>query len=107
MDNLLNTRKWKGQSNFPLERFIQQHRNAYVSMHACTQHVNYQLPNEHSRVGYVLDDIENTHPPLLATMANIEEDIGTDAAPGKCDNFENSDAYLLPKDPVIKRRSES
>ena len=44
--NLLLTRKWKGQSNFKLEGFIQQHRNAYVSMQACSQHVPFQLPNE-------------------------------------------------------------
>ena len=32
MDTLLHTRKWKGQSNSPLEKYVQQHRNAYVSM---------------------------------------------------------------------------
>ena len=31
-DNLLHTRIWKQQSNFTLERFIAQHRNAFVSM---------------------------------------------------------------------------
>ena len=39
--NFLHTRKWKGQSNFTLERLIQQHRTAYVSMEACSQHVPY------------------------------------------------------------------
>jgi hypothetical protein len=27
-DDLLHTRVWRGQSNFTLERFVQQHRNA-------------------------------------------------------------------------------
>ena len=31
-EQLLHTRIWKGQSNFSLENFISQHRNAYVSM---------------------------------------------------------------------------
>jgi hypothetical protein len=35
MDDLLHTRRWKGQSNFLLERHTQQHRNTYVSMTAC------------------------------------------------------------------------
>jgi hypothetical protein len=32
-EKLLHTGEWKGQSNFTLERFIAQHRNAFVSMH--------------------------------------------------------------------------
>ena len=75
-------------------------------MQACAVHVEYQLPNEHTRVGYVLDAIENTHAPLLAAMANIEEDTATNP-PGKRNHFENAVAYLLPKDPVVKQRSES
>ena len=33
-DNIMHTRKWKGQGNFALESFVQMHRNAYVSMKA-------------------------------------------------------------------------
>ena len=45
-EQLLHTRIWKGQSNFSLENFISQHRNAYVSMQASAEHVQYQLPNQ-------------------------------------------------------------
>jgi predicted RNA-binding protein YlxR (DUF448 family) len=45
-DDLLRMRKWKGQSNFSLGKFIAQHRNAFVSMQQCAQHVQFQLPNE-------------------------------------------------------------
>ena len=71
-------------------------------MQACMEHVNYQLPNEHTRVGYFLDALESQHPPLLAAMANIEEDNGPN---GKRNNFENAVAYILPKDPVLQRKS--
>jgi hypothetical protein len=47
-ENLLHMRKWKGQSNFSLEAFISQHRNAFVSMQACAEYIQYQLLNEHS-----------------------------------------------------------
>ena len=47
-DDLLHTCIWKGQSSFLLEGFIAQHRNAYVSMQQCTEHVEYQLPNQHT-----------------------------------------------------------
>ena len=56
-EQLLHTRIWKGQSNFSLEHFISQHCNAYVSMSACAEHVQYQLPNEHSCVGFLIDAI--------------------------------------------------
>jgi hypothetical protein len=100
-DMLLHTRKWKGQANYTLERFIQSHRNAFVSMQACAQHVQYQLPNEHTRVGYLLDAIENDDAGLQAAMAAINEDM---AAGGKRNDFERAAAYLLPKDPVVKKR---
>jgi hypothetical protein len=40
-EQLLHTRIWKGQSNFTLEAFISQHRNAFVSMQASAEHVEY------------------------------------------------------------------
>ena len=106
MTSLLHTRKWKGQGNYTLERFCQHHRNAYVSMQACAEHVAFQLPNEHSRVGYLLDGIENNDPPLQAALANVEEDVGdgTEANPGKRNDFELAVAYILPKDPVARKR---
>ena len=105
-NKLLHTRKWKGQGNYSLERFCQHHRNAFVSMQSCAEHVDFQLPNEHTRVGFLLDAIENNDLPLQAAMANIEEDIGdgTVANPGKRNDFEASVAYLLPKDPVARKR---
>ena len=106
---LLNTRKWKGQGNFTLEKFCQQHRNAYVTMVACAEHVAFQLPNEHSRVGFLLDAIENDAPKLQAAIANVEEDTGdgTEANPGKRNDFELAVSYVLPKDPVAKKREVS
>ena len=75
-EQLLHTCIWKGQSNFLLEHFISQHRNAYVSMSACAEHVQYQLPNEHSRVGLLIDAIQCADARLQATMASIKTDNG-------------------------------
>jgi hypothetical protein len=87
-----------GQSNSPLERFIAKHRNAYVSMQAgATDHVTYQLPNEHSRVGYLLTAIQFSYTGLQAAMASIK----TNQAPdGLRNNFEAAVSHLLPYDPV-------
>ena len=101
-EQLLHTRVWKGQSNFSLEQFISQHRNAYVSMQACAEHVQYQLPNEHSRVGFLLEAIQCSDAGLQAAMASVKTDSGPD---GMRNNFEDAVAHLLPYDPVAKKRA--
>ena len=101
-EQLLHTRIWKGQSNFSLENFISQHRNAYVSMQASAEHVQYQLPNKHSRVGFLLEAIQCSDPGLQAAMASIKTDNGPE---GMRNNFEATAAHLLPYDPVAKKRS--
>jgi hypothetical protein len=57
-DELLHSRQWKRQSNFSLEKFIAQHLHAFVSMHQCAEYVTFQLPNERTRVSYLLDTIQ-------------------------------------------------
>lgn len=103
MDELLHNRVWKGQSNFSLEKFIAQHRNAYVSMQQCAEHVTFQLPNEFTRVTYLVDAIQCGDAGLQAAMALVRAD---DQPPrGKMFNFEATASYLLPYDPVAKKRT--
>ena len=101
-DDLLHTRIWKGQSNFPLEGFIGQHRNAFVSMQQCAAHVEYQLQNSHTRVSYLLEGIHCSDAGLQAAMASIRTD---DGPTGMRNDFERAAAHLLPYDPVAKRRA--
>ena len=100
-EQLLHTREWKGQSHFTLDKFIAQHRNAYVSMQAASEHVTYQLPNEHSRVGHLLAAIKCSDAGLQAAIASINT-----ATTGLRNNFEAAAAHLLPYDPVQKKRNE-
>ena len=101
-DDLLHTRVWKGQSSFPLEGFITQHRIAFVSMQQCAEHIAYQLPNEHTRVGYLLEGIQCFDPGLQAAMASVRTD---DGANGMRSDFEKAVAHLLPYDPVGRKRA--
>ena len=66
-------------------------------MQASAEHVQYQLPNEHSRVG-----IQCSDPGLQAAMASIKTDNGPE---DMRNNFEATTAHLLPYDPVAKKRS--
>ena len=100
-EQLLHTRVWKGQSNFSLEHFISQHHNTYISMSACAEHVQYQLPNEHSRVGFLIDAIQCADAGLQAAMASVKTDNGPH---GLRNNFERAVSHLLPYDPIAKKR---
>ena len=71
-------------------------------MQACCEHVEYQLPNEHTRVTYLLDGIECSDAPLQAALALVEQDDKTHQ--GARHNFEKAVVQILPKDPVVKRR---
>ena len=101
-DDLLHTQEWKGKSNFSLEKFIAQHRNAFVSMQQCAEHVAFQLPNKHTRVTYLLDAIHCNDAPLQAEMELVRNDTGP---AGKMNDFEATALYLLPHDPVLKKQT--
>ena len=101
-DDLLHTCVWKGQSNFPLEGFIAQHRHAFVSVQQCAEHIAYQLPNELTRVVYLLEGIQCSNPHLQAAMASVRTD---DGANGMRSDFERAAAHLLPYNPVARKWS--
>ena len=100
-DALLHNQKWKGNGSFTLEKHCNNHRHAYVQMQAASSHVAYQLPNAHTRVGYLLSSIETTDAELQAAMASVKQD----KAPGGLrEHFEDTVATLLPADPVSKKQ---
>jgi hypothetical protein len=42
-----------------------------VSMEACAEHAQYQFPNQHSIVGFLLDAIQNNDAGLQAAIASV------------------------------------
>ena len=71
-------------------------------MSACAEHVEYQLPNKHSRVGFLLDAIQCADARLQASMASSKTDNDPN---GMQSNFEQAAAHLLPYNPVAKKRA--
>eukprot|EP00957_Ditylum_brightwellii_P098289 7489306-Ditylum_brightwellii.AAC.1 len=71
-------------------------------MKAASQHVNFQLPNGHSHIRYLLACIKNNDAGLQAAMANINSDQGVD---GMRLDFEKAVAHLLPYCLVAKRKT--
>ena len=92
---LLNT-KWNGRV-YTLEKFCNQHRSRYVNLEEAQNHVDFQLPTEHTRVGYLIDNIENPDADLRAAIANIRQNVN-----GTRSNFELAIGVLLPVDPFAK-----
>ena len=69
-------------------------------MSACAEHVQYQLPNEHSRVGLLIDAIQCVDTGLQAATASIKTDNGPY---GLQNDFERAVTHLLPYNPVAKK----
>ena len=86
--------EWK---KFSLDSFISQHRSKYQQLVEVSQHVKFQLPNEHTRVSNLIDGIENSDAALQAAVASMRQN-----SQGMKDNFEKTAAVLLPVDPFIK-----
>ena len=73
-------------------------------MRVAAEHVDCQLPTEHTRVGYLLDAIESEDAALNAAIASVEEDEGP---AGKRNDFETAVAHILPKHPVAKKKLQT
>ena len=92
----MTTTKWNGKS-YSLEVFTGYHRSAYIQLQEAATHVNFQLPTQHSRVGYLINNIENPDPDLRAAIAQIRIDTN-----GMRDNFDLAVESLLPVDPYVQ-----
>ena len=71
-------------------------------MQQCAEHVEYQLPNEHTCASYLLEGIVCADPGLQAGMASIHTD---DGQTGMKNDFEAVAAHILPYNPVAKKRA--
>ena len=92
---LMNT-KWNGKS-YSLESFCSQQRSRFLQLEEASIHTHCQLPNEHTRVGYLVDNIENSDAALQAAIASVRQNQNN-----LRDDFEASVATLLPVDPYVK-----
>jgi hypothetical protein len=95
-DFMLN-RKFTGGTSTSLEHFLSQHRQAFTLIQRCSMHVACQVPDDRTRVGYLIDNIECADADVKAALAAIKMD---DSPPGMRNDFERAAAMLLPVDPV-------
>ena len=75
-------------------------------MQAAAEHVTYQIPNSHSRVGYLLDAFQCSDAGLQAVMANIKTDQGETGLRNDFEARHSTASFLLQYDPVQKKRND-
>jgi hypothetical protein len=97
---LINT-QWNGRQ-YSLEKFTGLHRSSFVQLEEAAEHVDFQLPTEHTRVGYLMKNIKNADPDLRAVIASIRLDTNN-----MRNNFEAAVASLLPVCPYAKHRADN
>ena len=97
--NFLMNHTWYRRT-YSLDKFTGLHRSAYVLLQEASLHVDCQLPTEHSRVGFLMDNIVNNDPDLWAALASIR--VNTD---GMRNDFESAVPFLLPTCPYTKYKS--
>ena len=91
--------KWNGKK-YALESFCSQHRAKFQQLEEASLHLNFQLPNDHTRVGYLLENIENSDLALQAALASIRQD-----KDGMRNDFESVVAILIPVDPFVQNKA--
>jgi hypothetical protein len=67
----------------------------------CAENIEIEIPNERTRVGYLIDNIEVADADVKAAIASIKLD---DGPGGLRTNFERAVALLVPVDPSNNRR---
>jgi hypothetical protein len=96
------TRVWKGNvSSFTLEHYIQMHRQAFISMVQCADHIEFQIPNERTRVKHMIDNIQCSDPELLSLLALVKNDDTL------MSDFEAASSMILPACPVARKLKQS
>ncbi len=104
MTNYMTTSRWMGTTAFSLHAFLAKHRASYHTLQRCAEHVQIELPNQRSRVGYLLQNIDCSDKVVTTALSHIRFD---DRVGEMQSNFERTVVFLLPTDPVKKKRGGS
>ena len=93
MDFLMG-RKFTGQGNQGLHSFTSQHRASFHMLQRCADHMELELPNDRTQVGWMLEATKDCpDKDVAAALAAIRIDDGVN---GMRQDFERTVAFLLP-----------
>ena len=100
--SVLQTRTWSGTTSVTLLQHTSMQRKAFIQLSEAGEHVPTELPNDRTRVSYLLDSLKTDNPKMLAGTAAIEQD-----ELGKRVHFEKTVTFLLPFDPVVAKNVQA
>ena len=83
--------KWTGTPAHTLENHIDRHRAAFVSLSEATDHISHQIPNNCTRIGYLIDSIDSKDAKVLSGLAAIRQD-----DQDMRETFEQVEVFLAP-----------
>ena len=96
--DFLTRRKWNGLSSVTLERHLDKQRMSFVALYEASVHVQHQLPQEQTRVTYLLGSIKSKDVEVSTAASAVRQN-----DPGMRGDVETADAFLLPTCPVQKK----
>ena len=99
MNNLMINTKWDRTTAFTLYEFLARHRVSYNTLQRCAEHVQVELPNDRTKVEYLLGNIECQDKDITAAMSNIQINDRTNVIH---QDFERALVLLLPTDTANK-----
>ena len=91
-------RKWTGTTAHTLEKNIDKHRADFVSLSEATDRVSHQIPNNRTRVGYLINSIDSKDAKKFSGLAAIRQDDH-----GMRETFEQAAVFLAPTCPIAKK----
>ena len=97
----LMSAQWNGKK-YDLQTYCSQHRAKYQQLVEASGHVAFQVPTEHTRVGYLISNIECSDAALQAAIAKVRTDND-----GSRQDFEQAVNELLPVDPFLRNKAAS
>ena len=93
-ETYVSKREWNGRNHrFSLKLHINKHREAYNDMVRASQHVEYALPNEHTRVGRLLKSITSKEASIVSAITHVH------GSPAQRNDFETAADFLLLTSP--------
>jgi hypothetical protein len=94
-ESTLQTYKWLGTANVTLAQHMGKHRQAFITLTECAEHIPVDVPNKQARVTYLMESINSVDPTVLAALVAVCQD-----ETGKRVNFKDTFAYLVVICPV-------
>lgn len=101
-NELMSTLRYTGGGQMTLEQFSSNHRQAYVKLTQCADHVPVELPGGRQRVTNLIDGIQCNDADVSAAVAAVKVD-----EQGMRQDFESAVAFVVPTCPVAKKTKKS